>query len=197
MSRLFAALRGQPARARCRPALHTKGPEGTTARQRRSERTRQIHRPQGGRHPDQLAESSHPKGKRVPLASPARPNSNPTVGYLLGNPQARHYPKVTHMGTRRNDFLRRPIDPRLLDIFGIDKRDCESRAIRGTESAYFKRMIHGEWADTSPGELELPTNANSKLKQIAEPIRAIASSTAFISVCGSYFLDGELPPMIR
>ena len=119
------------------------------------------------------------------------------MGYLLGNPQARHYPKVTHMGTRRNDFLRRPIDPRLLGIFGIDKRDFESRAIRGTESAYFKRMIHGEWADTSPGELELPKNANSKLKQIAEPIRAIASSTAFISVCGSYFLDGELPPMIR
>ena len=25
---LFAALRGQPTRARCRPALHTKGPEG-------------------------------------------------------------------------------------------------------------------------------------------------------------------------
>ena len=33
-------------------------------------------------------------------------------------------------------------------------------------------MIHGEWADTSPGELELPKNANSKLKQIAEPINA-------------------------
>ena len=77
-SRLFAALRGQPARARCRPALHTKGPEGTTARQRRSERTRQIHQPQGGRHPDQLAESSHPKGKRGPSgitsAAPLKPN---------------------------------------------------------------------------------------------------------------------------
>ena len=78
MSRLFAALRGQPARARCRPALHTKGPEGATARQRRSERTRQIHQPQGGRHPDQLAESSHPKGKRGPSgitsAAPLKPN---------------------------------------------------------------------------------------------------------------------------
>ena len=43
----------QPARARCRPALHTKSPEGTTHQQRRSERTRQHEgdKPQQHRRP--------------------------------------------------------------------------------------------------------------------------------------------------
>ena len=109
MSRLFAALRGQPARARCRPALHTKGPEGTTARQRRSERTRQIHQPQGGRHPDQLAESSHPKGKRGPSgitsAAPLKPNGGLPPWKPTGTPlpegdphgyQTQRLPTQTH-----------------------------------------------------------------------------------------------------
>ena len=109
LSRLFAALRGQPARARCRPALHTKGPEGATARQRRSERTRQIHQPQGGRHPDQLAESSHPKGKRGPSgitsAAPLKPNGGLPPWKPTGTPlpegdphgyQTQRLPTQTH-----------------------------------------------------------------------------------------------------
>ena len=112
---LFAAPRGieqqakQPARARCRPALHTKGSEGTTARQRRSERTRQIHQPQGGRHPDQLAESSHPKGKRGPSgitsAAPLKPNGGLPPWKPTGTPlpegdphgyQTQRLPTQTH-----------------------------------------------------------------------------------------------------
>ena len=86
--------------------------------------------------------------------------------------------------------------PAAREIFGIGAEEFDQRIDRGKDSALFQRWILGEWASTSPGEMELSNRRTAALKEISRSLDVLGMA-AFTAAAGSYLLDGECPPCIR
>ena len=69
------------------------------------------------------------------------------------------------------------------------------RIERGKESALYRRWIGGEWAEAQPQELELTPEQQAILHKAYQDM-SYGQTERLIALCGSYLLEGELPPAI-
>jgi hypothetical protein len=69
----------------------------------------------------------------------------------------------------------------------------DARVLRGQQSVIYKRLVGGEWAAPSPGELDTPEITDWVQEEYRRMGLMGKALHEFIAVCGSYLLERREP----
>ena len=92
------------------------------------------------------------------------------------------------------------VKARLLEVeFSRDDLQvADGEITRGRRSALYRRLVNGEWAELEPGERELSIQEMENLKTLyRQPDMSQTDVEELIALCGSYALQGRVPPMLQ